>query len=205
MITSNSVEHKRLEKDIETYLDSLGFDSASATYHDAMPDHVVGRLIEIYTPDSLYIRGRADRIAIHRTKDIVFGWEAKTGGREDMSIELLPLAHHLNAWQLGARTIYFCRNTVAGYEKAFWCDTPPRIVRAHIPPRYKMGEKFYRQIIEDIWGSAMEVSFVSCPGGTDDVFVWVIPHLLDGWQDCMASAFVDPCVLSDFNKVPLDM
>jgi len=77
-ITPENQAHEKLEQDAKDFLSELGFLTDEATYHTVMNLEVKDRLSRIYTPTSLYLRGRADRIAVHKSLPLVFEWEAKT-------------------------------------------------------------------------------------------------------------------------------
>jgi hypothetical protein len=131
--------HDRCEQDVIQYLQSLGFLLGEATYHEVMEKVAKDRLASIYSPTSLYIRGRADRIAVHQTKPIVFEWEAKThnpGPYHDMLIELLPILHHLKRAELGVRCLYVYNDYEKGYDVGFWTNGMPTVRQVYLTPRF---------------------------------------------------------------------
>lgn len=120
------------------HFESLGFYTDEATYHEVMSEEVRDRLASIYEPTSLYIRGRADRIAVHKHQPLVCQWEAKTHdtrGRHDMLIELLPFLHHLNASELGVKVIYAYQDRHIGIAGGFWVAEHPPVRQIFLTDR----------------------------------------------------------------------
>lgn len=103
--------------------------TAEATYHKAMPTDVVRRLQHCYAPGAMYLRHRADRIAIHPTKDVVFEWECKTHmqtNRHDWTMEALPLCHHVAAYrEFGIDCLYAYSNPFKDHRRecGFWTSS----------------------------------------------------------------------------------
>lgn len=131
--------HDALEIEVCSFFESLGFLTEEATYHAVMSQPVKERLTSIYEPTSLYIRGRADRIAVHKTYQLVWEWEAKThnpGPYHDMVIELLPMLHHLKKAELGVRCLYAYRDTRLGIDAGFWTDSLPEVREVFLTPRF---------------------------------------------------------------------
>lgn len=134
--------HKVLEERVKEYLIEKGFFVVQAPYHTTMPDSIVKLLGRRNSPSSLYLRGRADRIAIHRIKEIEFEWEAKTHysqNKHDMTIEALPLAFHLAKAQWGVRCLYIYWNPFTDHEVGFWMHELPDM-RVILIPRNRWDE-----------------------------------------------------------------
>lgn len=137
--------HAKLEDDVAEFLDSMGFLHDAATYHAAMRPEVVKRLQGLDTPTSLYLRGRADRVAVHKTLPICFEWECKTkaprwndsraGNGVDLTVEALPLAHHVMKSRLGVRALYVYRDEFQNIECGFWNHQLPPIRDLWVTPR----------------------------------------------------------------------
>jgi hypothetical protein len=146
--------HNSLETDVNEFLKSNNFITCSATYHDVMPTDAVKILQYRFDMTSLYIRGRADRIAIHKTIPITFEWECKTHINQkykDLTIELLPLAHHISKVELGVDCLYIFRTDIA--EGGFWANDLPEIRQIWMPPRkeYEKLRDLFKRIIENIY------------------------------------------------------
>lgn len=133
-ITPDNINHKNLEKIATDYLISRNYATTSVTYHDVMPLDIQRRLSRLFTFTSLYIRGRADRLAIHNNKPIVFEWDVKTNINsryEDLTIEIYPLIHHIIKSWVNVRCLYIC--SINGKEGGFWVDELPVIREIRIP------------------------------------------------------------------------
>ena len=128
--------HKNLEDDVTDYLLDKGFIVHQSTYHEVMP-RVLARILSLrFSLTALYLRGRADRIAIHRELPIEFEWEAKTHARKDkrdLTIEALPLVHHMAKSRLGVDCLYAAR--VHGKDVGFWVSNLPEIKCVFLPLR----------------------------------------------------------------------
>ena len=131
--------HQELEADVKQFLASLDYLTAEATYHSVMPDEVKRVLQNAYSATALCIRGRADRVAVHKAGGDVFEWEAKTHksrSRHDMTIEALPLCHHLAKARLDVECLYCYRNLFKHQEAGFWVRELPPIRVVMIPGRW---------------------------------------------------------------------
>lgn len=128
-------DHSVLESDVAAYLDGLGFLRAEATYHSTLEENIVRRLQVQRNMTALYVRGRADRLAIHPTLDLCFEWEAKThpAGNKwpDMTFELLPFLHHAHKCELGVCCLYAYRDPRPERkdvgDRGFWVEHAPAI------------------------------------------------------------------------------
>jgi hypothetical protein len=114
------------------FAESLGFITDEATYHTVMGPETVRRLQFLDTETTLYIRGRADRICVHKTQPIAFEVECKTkppsSGGKDWTIEAHPLAIHcMLSVVAGVDCLYAYRDVVTGFECGFWCSEIPPI------------------------------------------------------------------------------
>lgn len=142
-ITPKNAEfHKKLIDDVTNFLKQLDFRVDSAPYHKKMGKEIIGMLQRRDDPTSLYLRGRADRIAVLEDPPLVFEWEAKTHenkDRHDMVIEALPLAFHILKAQYGVKCLYIYRNPHEGHEVGFWVHEVPDI-RVIMIPRNRWGE-----------------------------------------------------------------
>jgi hypothetical protein len=128
--------HAALEEDVTSYMKSIGFLVDSAPYHDKMNSEIVQALQYIYAPTALYLRGRADRIAVHRNPPLVFQWEAKTHISQrwhDCCLEALPFCHHISSARLDVECLYVYRDPFKNRDVGFWVSSYPDIREIKIP------------------------------------------------------------------------
>jgi hypothetical protein len=132
--------HTWLEKNAADYLVSKDFYVGAAPYHAVCEEDMAERLQEIFTLDALYLRGRADRIAVHKTQPIAFElevkslWDKRSGS--NFTVEALPLLRHRkNCELLDLGCLYICYHPRYECHFGFWaCDLPP-IAKVDIPRR----------------------------------------------------------------------
>lgn len=200
-ISPSNRAHQALEKDVEQALSALGFLIASATYHSVLPSEVKDRLQNTYTSTALYLRGRADRIAIHKELPLVFEWEAKTHSStlwHDMTIEALPLCHHLAEAQLGVRCLYAYRNPYKKHNVGFWISDMPPIREIKIPIRWtEATQEWFAQQFRRFMPQ-VPISILENCRGSRDPFVIIdqseiekMPHwnmlILTIWHDMITN------------------
>lgn len=170
-ISTDNQNHKSLEVRVNEYLTEHGYITASATYHDVMPDAIKRILMNRFDFTSLYIRGRADRIAVHKVKNITFEWEVKTHqrtGKNDLTIEALPMLHHIIKDKLGVRCLYIFN--VNGIEGGFWVRDMPAIRCTFVPPR-PAYQPIRNELISMVKTIYPTMDIVEMPvGGTGDPF-----------------------------------
>lgn len=141
--------HADLEARVAHYLEEYNYLLGSGTYHEAMPSETRRRLSLVNTPTAFYVRGRADRVAVHKHAPLCFLWEAKTnpGPWPNVAIEALPLAHHLAS---GVDCLYVYWDVPGKFEGGFWTKKLPVIDRIIIPERW--GEwlvKYFRHVFRE--------------------------------------------------------
>lgn len=196
-ITPTTVpEHASLEDDVTAVLTANGFATTRATYHDVMPPEITRRLQQITQPTALYIRHRADRIAVHNYLDLVFEWEAKTHVNQryhDMTIEVLPLIHHLAKVQIDVRCLYVYRNPYRQHNVGFWVHDLHAIpIRcAMIPGRWR-GTWFRGWITKLIeqWFPAVPIVETRGNAGSGDPFIIIDKQVVSGlvpWERLIRS------------------
>ena len=182
--------HQELELDVTRYLEENGYLVDSAPYHEKMLKPIVHRLENIYTPTALYLRGRADRIAVHIHRDTVFEWEAKTHGTSqwhNMAIEALPLARHIHKAEFDVKTLYCYRDPTRGYEIGFWTNNIPSIWKVVMPTRRWPEEliHWYEEQIS-IWYPGIQIQRIRGTNkGSNDPFVLIkesIVKVLPHWK-----------------------
>lgn len=139
-INPNDPEHKELEVSATKWLEQNEFLCTCATYHEVMSENIQYILQQRHSSTALYIRGRADRLAIHKRLPIEFEYECKThksAEKDDLLIEMVPVAFHLAKSELGVRCLYIYRSRL-GQEYGFWMhkNEMPKIREIHIPHRW---------------------------------------------------------------------
>lgn len=183
--------HEELTADVWEFLRENGFLCYSAAYHDVAPPQIQEILKLRNSPTGLYIRTRADRLAIHKTVPIEFEWEAKTHvsrARNDMCLEALPLLHHKRKADLGVECLYVYRNTNPGHESecGFWVSNIPEIRCIMIPDRWsKKRAGWFQSIFASYFPDAEVISGISA-AGSGDPFVVVgeeTTHTLVHWRN----------------------
>lgn len=141
--------HARLVQDVSDYLEGMDYLLGEGTYHEAMPAAMRQRLSRLFTPTSLYVRGRADRTAAHKSADICFLWEAKTnpGRHENVVIEALPLLHHVTLSRAAdVDCLYVYRDLGDGFDGGFWSSKVPTIQKILIPDKWGIDlDLFFRR------------------------------------------------------------
>jgi len=126
--------HEKFERRVIEKLRAIGFSVSSATYHDVLERDVSEALARNYSPTALYIRTRADRIAVRH--DLSFELECKTHENaryEDMTLEILPVIHHINKVDLGVDCLYAYWNPFTAMYRGFWVSDMPRVRDIRIP------------------------------------------------------------------------
>ena len=195
--------HDDFETLVRDELQSMGFFCPNAvTYHEAMQHEAIRLLQERYSGTSLYIRTRADRIAIHKSCQLEFEWEAKTipSHQCNLAIEALPILHHMTKADLGVRCLYVCRNLKTRDEFGFWTDNPPSFSRVMIPTRW---DDFTREWFTHIFEMFLPNVPIQTPRanrgrtrGSGDPFLIVNQDVVDtlpDWRGLVAEKIVvDP-------------
>lgn len=141
-ITPDScTEHAVLEKDVTAFLESHFYVTDAATYHEVFSAQMVERLKYQSNLTAQYVRTRADRLAVHHNH--CFEYEIKTHVRkdpryQDMTIEALPMCHHIAKVQLGVSCLYCYRNPHSnnGTDHGFWVSDLPPVACIFIPPKW---------------------------------------------------------------------
>jgi hypothetical protein len=132
MITPDYEPHAKLENVAVEFLGQLGYDIFQQTYHESFPRKVIELLQRNFSVASLYIRSRADRVAISQIRQ--FEFEIKTHFNpkyNDLTIELFPFLMHRNKRDF-IDCIYICQ--VHKHEFGFWVSDPPAPKRIIVPP-----------------------------------------------------------------------
>lgn len=178
-------QHTAFESAVLKWLNENGFHSTSATYHDVMKKETVDFLHLRFTPTALYVRGRADRMVFHKKHMIDFEVECKTHinpNRDDMLIEMLPLAHHLSKVSLGVDCLYAYQD-MKGREYGFWCSEIPKIKVIFIPSRWNKNLlPFFQNVASKIFPEIEVVTDIHV-GGSGDPFLIISRKTLDSLPD----------------------
>lgn len=184
-ITPNHKGHRDLEKRFVQYLDTKGFDNYDGTYHNKCNHGLADAIKNRHGGTTLAVRGRADRIAVHRSvESLVFEWDAKTKEYQDNSslyIEALPLAHHILDAKLGKATLYVLN--IGGQDKSFWTSNIPKIDVINIPGRW--NDQQARQFTEWFAYAFPGVPVQRTPAnrGSGDPYVVIPSHEVRRLQD----------------------
>lgn len=157
-ITPAIESHSSLETRVESYLTARGFIvEHKNTYHDAFDPKTVQLLQKINTPAALSIRGRADKVAVHTTRPIVFEYDAKSHVSQthhNLTLEAMPLAHHVLDSHIGARCLYVITDA-SGQDRGFWTIKGLPIGKIHIPDRWSAQEtadfeKYFKSVFKGV-------------------------------------------------------
>lgn len=134
------LNHNKFESETRAWLESRGFYTAQSPYHEHWPKPIVDTLKTRFSATALYLRGRADRAAVHRTLPIEFEFEVKmheSANKHDICLEALPFVHHMHNCKLQVRCMYIHRDPFIGREIGFWVHDMPQIRALFIPNRFR--------------------------------------------------------------------
>ena len=123
-ITPDFVPHKRLEQTATDYMQERGYVVTEQTYHKSLPKNVIEMLTRSHEISSLYIRARADRLAVSDPQRFEFEVKTHSNPRySDLTLEVLPLMVHMAKIDF-IDCLYVC--LVNKCEFGFWVsDLPP--------------------------------------------------------------------------------
>lgn len=188
--------HTVLEESVKKYLEQSGFETFSLTYHESLPYEITETLKTRWSFTALYLRGRADRFAIHRTLPIEFEFEVKTHRSRkfhDITIEALPLAHHILKSWLGTECLYIYHDSAEENQYGFWIRDIPKVREIIIPKIYCGGRKTRTDDEMADWKDKLSFVFPGIPlktreqvGGSNDPFVIIDKEekiKLSDWRD----------------------
>lgn len=193
IIKPDDEQHSQLERDVAQFIVDQGGITAKAAYHDVMPKVIIDRLRKDFSWTGQYLRGRSDRIAIFDNGKS-FQWEAKTHKSHkyrDITLEALPLAHHiLDSW-LGVKCLYCHRDPYNGNaNKGFWVDEVPPIRDIQIPKILgsgylslsENGQKQIKETFRFIWRDT-PIYFPEKTRGSGDPFIVIEENEKQKLQD----------------------
>jgi hypothetical protein len=135
-----------------------------------MSEPVKLALSRCYDAAALYVRGRADRVAVKGPRCILFEAKTNAGKWPRASIEALPLVHYI---RLGMPCLYIYRDMKDGFEASFWTTDMPTIDVVLIPHRWPSAiGAFFTTQFRSVWP---DVEIASLPGtnGSGDPFVCI--------------------------------
>lgn len=174
----DDVRHATLQEKVNQYLSERDYSITSGAYHDIFDPEIVKLIQKRFTLQALYLRGRADRLAVNNRLPIEFEFELKTHHNNrysDLCIEVLPFLHHQKKSQLGVDCLYIFE--VNGVEGGFWVSEFPPIHRVNFPQRieYRPIESIIKKFINDNLPDAKIYSSLSINGSGD-------PYLIVEWE-----------------------
>lgn len=181
------VQHDTFENEVTAWLESQDFFCHSATYHNTLPEPMTHRLQHCWTETAMYLRGRADRVAVHKVQPFVFEYECKTHDRPDkpnMALELGPLGFHLAKARYGVKCLYIYRHN--GRECGFWIHEMPPARVVMIPPKWtEDGMKYYAKFAAEFFPGVNVVSGLNSRGSGDPFVIVDASEVarLHDWHD----------------------
>mgnify|MGYP001580142151 CR=1 FL=1 len=201
MISVHHPPHRVLEADITVYLVEAGYAVESATFHDTYAPDVASLLKRRDSPTALYLRARADRVAVHRQHPVEFEWEAKThqsATRRDLCLELLPLLLHRLHARCDVACLYCCR--IAGRDVGCWADRIP-IDTVMLPATVGPRVTWFRGLT---WRFLPDACLVELPtvAGSGDPFVIVPEAIWMTWADWRV--LIDALIPEEVQREPTD-
>jgi len=173
--STNHPAHIQLEQEVIAYLESWGFMTHSATYHETMPQAMVRILQTRFDPMALELRSRSDRVAVNMHIPLSFEYEVKTHANNrygDLTIEALPLLKNIQRMAAGdGLYLYVFRvNTI---EAGFWSYPAPVVRELRYPPRIEWM-KHRTNIISRanaIWPNVKVIEQMTQNGSNDPFFI----------------------------------
>ena len=192
MADPNDPHHAALEAEIVACATAHGWTVGSATYHTVMADPVRLALQRCWDPAALYVRGRADRVAVKDQRCVLFEAKSNSGRWARAAFEALPVSHYI---RLGVPCLYVYRDVKDGFETAFWTTAMPRIDVIFLPDRWSVQlRKFYRDAFGKVWPDT-EITTIRAVNGSNDPYLAVSRESLVAaavsWRDVFAET-VDP-------------
>jgi hypothetical protein len=147
MNTTLNKNHDVLEKEIDKKMQDNGYLGIAMAYHDILPDDIKKIITKNYSPTSIDIRTRNDRVYVRTDgKDVIFA-EMKTHVSlkyNDCCLELDPFVRHLLASWVGTECIYIYRNPNQhdNTTRSFYVndDAKNMVSKIYIPQLERLGE-----------------------------------------------------------------
>lgn len=188
-ITPDYAPHVTLEREVNELLESLGYYHAAATYHEVLSAELQSRLKVVYSLASIYIRTRADCIAIHKSLPLVFELDAKTHKSQryrDITVELIPFLHHIYKSSLGVPCLYCYWNPVHEQTCGFWFADLPMVREVRITSRCERFRSRLTKACDELLPGVPLIPQRSTTDGSDDAFLVIDGKTVDrlpSWRD----------------------
>lgn len=194
MADPNDPHHAALEADIVAHAIAHGWVVDSATYHRVMAEPVRLALQRCWDPAALYIRGRADRVAVKDQHCRLFEAKTNSGRWLRAAIEALPVSHYV---RLGLPCLYVYRDVKDGFETAFWTTAMPRIDVIFLPDRWcEPLARYFRDRFMEVWPGT-EIQTLPAVNGSHDPYLLLSRESMIAaavsWRDVFAS-MIEPAV-----------
>lgn len=136
----NNADHRKLITDALEYLGARQYyTSDESTYHEILPEEQQRLLQKDYDPTAMYVRSRADRLAVHPVPGRTTYFDAKSSRYDGPTpyafIELVPLMFHEIAAKHGVRCLYIFRRYTGStfIDYGWWSGLLPRIIDIKFP------------------------------------------------------------------------
>ena len=175
-------QHNSFEKEVNLFLIEKDFLTDTVTYHNKMGEEIGKRLCNSRNPLAIYLRHRADRIAIHKELDIVFDWEVKTHNnpdKEGLCIDLISLAVHftIHSSMFNADCLFAYKNPYNDREVGFWISQMPDIKAIFLNVN-RPNLEWYRKLAE-FYFPDKDIVEISNSFGSGDPFVVIKEETLN--------------------------
>lgn len=130
--------HDQFYEEVRAWFKSIGFETESSTYHDHWGSKAVDAIRAHFDPTSLYVRFRADNVAVHVNPSVgSIQWDTKTNQSSlfgNMALELIPLIlHKIMSDNFAVPCLYCYRDSYRNLEAGFWTNSIPPLMRIEIP------------------------------------------------------------------------
>jgi hypothetical protein len=199
MANPNDPHHAALEAEIIACATTYAWVVGSATYHTVMADPVVLALQRCWDPAALYIRGRADRVAVKDQRCVLFEAKTNSGCWPRGAFEALPIRHYI---RVGVPCLYVYRDMKDGFEAAFWTTAMPAIDVIFLPDQWAPSLlRYFRDRFQEMWPD-VEVLHIPAVNGSNDPYLVLSRASMQAvgvdWRAVFSSprpADTDRCVL----------
>ena len=185
--------HAQLERDVIEEFEKYGMRTASLTYHENMPEQLMGILRRNESIAAHVVRTRADRHAFNDQR--VVKWDAKTSTwkhGQDFAIEAVPLLCACVEAELFGCEYLFCCRRHDGHEYGLLAGKHAigRVQRFLVPEwrhsnSYESWRDWIRHILTVLDAKA-RVMQGDCSQGSGDAFAALHVDDLPPWQDAIA-------------------
>ena len=180
-VSPNDPNHAKLQEDVVKFLTDKGFWITEDTHHTTMPSPLVHRLSEINTPTSLYIRTRADLVAVHHSLNLVIQVEVKTrcGKSPNVAIEAIPLMFHREMSSVAVDTLYIYRDPIDPWEFGFWVKEMPTPDALFVPKKWNHRMYQYVTALSRSRFPVVKIVESDVEGSGDPYYLWKRDWLKD--------------------------